>query len=289
MMGCPTLTVDRRGTTVLVTGATSGIGRETALGLGRLGADVLVHGRDRERGSRLVADLQDRGSDAMFIPADFSDLDSVRKLAAAVREGVGTLDVLVNNAGTHFRSGQVSEAGIELTFVVNHLAPFLLTKELRSSIPDGGRVVTVASRVHRRATMDFDGIRSLEDYDGFAAYARSKLANILFTRELARREPDIDANCLHPGFVPGSGLWRDAGLPIRAVMMCLDRLPGTITRFASASVTAAETPVYLAASEAVADTSGEYFVACEPRSPSETARDDELARRLWEESEAMIE
>lgn len=288
-MGCPTLAIDLRGTTVLVTGATNGIGRETALGLGRLGADVLVHGRDRARGAAVVADLKTLGSDAVFMPADFSKLDAVRDLAAAVREEVGTLDVLVNNAGAHFRTGQLGEKGIEQTFLVNHLAPFLLTKELLSSIREGGRIVTVASRVHRRAAMDFDRIRSLDGYDGFAAYARSKLANVLFTRELARREPDIDANCLHPGFVPGSGLWRDAGLPIRAVMMVLDRLPGAITRFATPSVAAAETPVYLAASESVAGTSGEYFVECEPRSPSESARDDELAGRLWEESEAMIE
>lgn len=288
-MGCPTLEADLSGRTVLVTGATSGIGRETAVELGRLGADVLVHGRDRDRGSAVVAELRGLGAEATFFAADFSTLEAVRDLAADVKDMVDRLDVLVNNAGAHFQTGQVNETGIELTFLVNHLAPFLLTKELRPAIPDGGRVVTVASRVHRRGSMDFDRLRAVDNYDGFSAYARSKLANILFTRELAHREPDIDANCLHPGFVPGSGLWRDAALPIRMVMVLLDRLPNPVVRFATSSVEAAKTSVYLAAGESVGGTSGKYFVECEPRQPSELARDDELAQRLWDESEAMIE
>jgi len=288
-MGCPTLEADLSGRTVLVTGATSGIGRETAVELGRLGADVLVHGRDRDRGSAVVAELRGLGTEATFFAADFSRLEAVRDLAADVKNMVDSLEVLVNNAGAHFQTGQVNEAGIELTFLVNHLAPFLLTKQLQPAIPDGGRVVTVASRVHRRGSMDFDRLRAVDNYDGFSAYARSKLANILFTRELARREPDIDANCLHPGFVPGSGLWRDAALPIRMVMALLDRLPNPVVRFATSSVAAAKTSVYLAAGESVGGTSGKYFVECEPRQPSELARDDELAQRLWDESEAMIE
>lgn len=289
-MACPNPTADLEGQTVFVTGATSGVGRETALGLGRLGADVLVHGRDRSRGESVVGRLRSLGTDAEFLAADFADLDAIRDLANEVRDRVDTLDVLVNNAGAHIDRGRLTDDGIELTFAINHLAPFLLTRKLRETIPASGRVVTVASRVHRRASLDLDGVRSVEGYDGFDAYARSKLANVLFTRELARREPAIDANCLHPGFVPGSGLWRNASLPIRGVMRILDALPAGLTRqFAATSKSAAETPIYLAASDAVAGTSGQYFAACEPRAPSETARDDELARRLWDASLDMID
>ncbi len=287
---CPEIETDLSGQTVLVTGATSGIGRETGLGLARLGADVLVHGRDVPRGRRAVRAIEATGAEAEFLPADFADLDEVRDLAGAVRDRVDRLDVLVNNAGAHVNHGELNEDGIERTFAINHLAPFLLTKELRGSIPDAGRVVTVASRVHRRGRLGLDRIRSVDGYDGFAAYARSKLANVLFTRELDRREPAIDSNCLHPGFVPGSALWRNASLPVRAFMRGLDSLPTVLVRpFATTPRAAAKTPIYLAASPAVAGVSGEYFVACERRRPAERARDDELARRLWEESLRMID
>jgi NAD(P)-dependent dehydrogenase (short-subunit alcohol dehydrogenase family) len=284
--------VDLTGRTVLVTGATSGVGRETALALARLGARVLVHGRDREAGRAVATELDDLGADPVFFGADFANPESPVGLADAVGEHASHLDVLVNNAGAYVDDPRLSD-GVELTFRVNHLAPFALTRALSDAdaFADGARVVTVASAVHPRA--DASGltraaVTSVDDYDGLQAYARSKLANVLFTRELARREPDLLANCCHPGLVPGSGLWRDASLPIRAGVRLLAALPRPVLeRVADSSRSAAATSVFLATGEYEA--SGAYFSDCAPAEPSATARDDELARALWALSEELLD
>jgi NAD(P)-dependent dehydrogenase (short-subunit alcohol dehydrogenase family) len=278
--------VDMSGATVLVTGATSGIGRETALALDRLGARVFVHGRDEARGESLCSAL---GDGPAFLRADFLDFDDVRSLAAAVRERAGTLDVLVNNAGAHFRTGELAPCGVERTFALNHLAPYLLTEELRPALAGDGRVVTVSSAVHRDATLDLSAVESLSDYDGLDAYRRSKLANVLFTRELARRLEGPTANCLHPGFVPGSGLWRHASLPVSLAVGALAALPdGVLEAFADTPVTAAETSVYLAAAPEVSEVTGRYFGDCAEKEPAERARNDELAARLWDRSAEWV-
>jgi len=280
-VGAGVADADLTGQTALVTGATSGIGRETALALDRLGARVFVHGRNREAGEA-VADELDSG---VFLAADFADLDDVRSLADDVKERTETLDVLVNNAGAHFSTGQLANSGVELTFAVNHLAPFLLTEELRPALADDGRVVTVSSAVHKNASLDLDAVERIENYDGFDAYARSKLANVLFTRELARRLDGPTTNCLHPGIVPGSGLWRHASGAISLATGALGLLPtAVLERVLDTSVTAAETSVYLAASPDVEGVSGHYFSDCEAVQPAERARDDELAARLWDRS-----
>jgi len=280
-LGAGVSDADLTGQSVLVTGATSGIGRETALALDRLGARVLIHGRDREQGEAVAAALDD----GVFFGADFEDFDAVRGLAARVRERVGTLDALVNNAGAHFSAGALAPCGVERTFAVNHLAPFLLTRELRSALADTARVVTVSSAVHRNATLDLDAVESVENYDGLDAYRRSKLANVLFTRELARRLDGPTANCLHPGVVPGSGLWRHASLPVSMGVRALATLPDAVLeRIADTPVTAAETSVYLAASPDVAGVSGRYFGDCEEKRPAQRALDDDLAAQLWERS-----
>jgi len=278
---------DLTGQRVLVTGATSGVGREVALAAGRLGADVLVHGRDRDRGEAVADHLRDLGSDSEFLQADFSDLDAVARLAAAVRDRTDELDVLVNNAGTHFDDGWLTDAGVEATVHVNHLAPFALTTALRDHLADDGRVVTVSSEVHRQADLDVDELGSLDDYDGFAAYSRSKLANALFTRELARRLDGPDAVACHPGFVPDSGLWRNSSLPVRAAMRVFSLLPRPLTfgRVDSAA-SAAVTPTFLAAAETVE--SGAYYRDCQPVEPAEPARDDSLAADLWAWSEERV-
>ena len=279
------------GTAVLVTGATSGVGRETALALGRLGSRVLVHGRDRERGAAVVEVLRDVGSpDPAFLRSDFRSLEEVRTLADEVRDRVSTLDVLVNNAGTHFRDGGLTQEGIERTFAVNHLAPFLLTNRLFDLVPPGGRIVTVASETHRRAD-EFDpgAARTVAEYDGFEAYSRSKLANVLFTRELARRLDDRTANCCHPGLVPASGLWRETPIPLRGFMTVLGHVPSWLTGGTVESpAEAAETPVYLAASPAVADVTGQYFDDCEAVEPAPLARDEGAQRELWEFSAGVV-
>ena len=272
---------DCSGTTALVTGATSGVGREVALALGRLGADVYVHGRNRERGEDVASQLRELGADSRFLHADFLDLAQVEKLAERVAGRVDDLDVLVNNAGAHFDDGELTDAGVERTFHANHLAPFFLTNRLLDSIPDDGRIVTVASAVHRRASLDLEAVTAVERYDGFDAYGRSKLANVLFVREFARRVDGPTANACHPGFVPDSGLWRNAPLRVRAVMRVLSAVPRRLTFGAvDSSGTAAATPTYLAASDV--DAAGAYFEDCQPAEPAEQATDDDLSQRLWE-------
>jgi len=284
--------VDLSGRMVLVTGATSGVGRETALALARLGARVFVHGRNREAGRAVATALDDLGSEPVFFRADFGNPGSPVDLADAVAEHTDGLDVLVNNAGAYVDDPTLAD-GVELTFRVNHLAPFALTRTLSEAgtfAPDA-RVVTVSSAVHPRADasdLTREAVTSVDDYDGLQAYARSKLANVLFTRELARREPALRANCCHPGLVPGSGLWRDASLPVRAGVRLLSALPAPLLeRVADSSRSAAASSVFLAAGDY--DESGAYFSDCAPATPSATARDDELARRLWELSEELLD
>lgn len=266
---------DLSGRTVLVTGATSGIGRETALALGRLGARVLVHGRNERRGAEVVRAVAESGADAGFLPADFADLEAVRALAAAVRDRVDGLDVLVNNAGAYFRRGRLTGDGIERTFAVNHVAPFLLTRRLLDAMPADGRVVVVSSDVHRRGDLDLAAATSVEDYDGFEAYARSKLANLLFAVELAERT-ERPANACHPGFVPGSAVWRGTPLYVRAATGLLSVLPGVGATPAEGAVP----PVYLAARPDL-DASGEYFEATQPAERSPLADDPDARERLW--------
>lgn len=269
---------DLSGATVLVTGATDGIGRETALALGRLGARVLIHGRDREKGQRAIADLESLGADAEAHYADFLDLAAVRALAdwTAEREP----DVLVNNAGAYFDAGSLTDAGFERTFQVDQVAPFVLTRALLPALGPDGRIVTVASDAHQGVELDLDRARSIEDYDGLWAYRHAKLANVLFARELARRGGPA-SDCCHPGFVPGSALWRSASLPVRAGIGVLRRLPDAVSGLVAATpAEAAATPVYLAAGEG--DGNGGYYADCAPATPAEAARDDGAARRLWE-------
>jgi NAD(P)-dependent dehydrogenase (short-subunit alcohol dehydrogenase family) len=292
--------VDRSDSTVFVTGATSGVGRETALALARLGATVHVHGRSEERGLAVQDELRDLGSESVFYRADFASRDAVRNLAADVTGRVDELDVLVNNAGAHFDTGRLAWDGVEATFAVNHLAPFVLTHDLRDALADDGRVVTTASEVHRRASAsDFedvqaveraDGTETIERYDGFDAYARSKLANVMFTAGLARRLDDQTANCFHPGFVPGSNLWRNSPLLVRLGVGLAFVLPAALTGgVADTSRTAARNPVYLAAAPDVSDVMGAYFDDCERTPPSAAASDVLAQRDLWKQSEELAD
>jgi NAD(P)-dependent dehydrogenase (short-subunit alcohol dehydrogenase family) len=286
--------------TVVVTGSTSGIGRETALALGRLGATVVVHGRDEERGRHVIEEIEDTEGEATFLRADFSTTENVKNFADEVRDEIDSLDALLNNAGGLFSEGRLTEDGVEFTFAVNHLAPFVLTAELLPLLLETGtddepaRVVTTSSGAHRRGSMDFDGLTNVEGYSGFDAYCRSKLANILFTRELARRidadDAPVTANCFHPGFVPGSGFPRETPLPFRLVAGALSALPDAVESLVATTVSeGAETQVYLTVSSDVADISGEYFYDLRPRVPSEEARDDDDARRLWEISDELTD
>lgn len=280
--------VDLSGKTVVVTGSTDGIGRETALALGRLGARVVVHGRDPEKGRAVVDRLGGSRGAGEFLRADFSSFSNVRAFADRLEASVDVVDILVNNAGGLFKRGTLTEDGVERTMAVNHFAPFLLTNRLLPLVPDNGRIVTVSSAAHYQASrrdIDREGMTSIAGYDATRAYARSKLANILFTRELARRV-DQRANTLHPGLVPGTGLWRDAPPWMRLSLAAIGLLPNALIRvLADTPATGAETLVYLAA--AAIDTTGRYFVDCNARQPSRAARDNDLARELWAVSEGF--
>ncbi len=279
--------VDCTGLQALVTGSTSGIGRATALALGRLGADVVVHGRDPDAGAAVVEELSRSGVDATFVEADFADIDAVGSLARAVRAETDGLDLLVNNAGGLFRNGALTDAGIEYTFHVNHLSPYLLTAELLGHLREGARVVTTASAAHNGASLDLDRIRGADRFSGFRAYSHSKLANVLFAAELARRLEaagrQVTANSIHPGAIPGSGFGRFLPGPLSGLFRLLEAVPG-VTSVADG---AAEI-LFVGVSPRTAEVSGRYFSDQHPTTPSEAARDRDAARRLWTESARLL-
>lgn len=265
---------------VLLTGGTSGIGRAGAELLAERGATVVVTGRDEGRGREVARTLtEETPGTVTFQRADFERLDAVFDLARTVREEFDRLDVLVNNAACSHKERRVTPDGYEATWQVNHLAPFLLTYELVpllvASAP--ARVVTTASDVHRRADLDFDDLQLTAGYDSLDAYARSKFANVAFTVELASRLPDgVTANCVHPGFVPGSGLYRDSGLAIRTLMRAFSVLPvGTSVEEGGRRLE------HLAASTEVADVTGAYFDGYEAVTPAPKTSDADVRERLW--------
>jgi NAD(P)-dependent dehydrogenase (short-subunit alcohol dehydrogenase family) len=277
--------VDMSGRVCLVTGANSGIGLVTARELARMGAHVLLACRDERKGEAARAEIRRAtGRDVgAVLRADFASLDEVRRLAEDVRK-VGPLDVLVHNAGLMLTERRETRDGHEYTLGVNHLAPFLLTHLLRESMRPSGdaRIVIVASRAHTRARLDFDDLGSERSFDGWRAYCRSKLCNVLFTLELARRleGSDVTANCLHPGVVStgfgreSTGLWKG--------LLAIGR------PFMTSPEQGARTSVYLASSPDVRGVSGGYFVACRRASPAKAALDRADAARLWEISERLV-
>jgi len=288
---------DANDAVVLVTGGTSGIGRETVRSLADRGATVLVHGRDRMRGERVCKAVRERTpGEATFYPADFADFDQVRNLTAAVADDHDRLDALVNNAGTWQDERRLtdavgdrsdgSRARVELTIAVNHCAHFLLTHRLFPLLDAAdGRVVTVSSDLHRRATFDLDALTGPDGPTGRDVYALSKLANVLFAFGLARRAEDagVTSNACHPGVVPSSRLARDSSGPSSFVWKAFGvlgrRLPfGPVVDEREA----ARTSVYLAASDEVARMTGEYFADCERRSAGPAAADRERQDALWE-------
>src|SRR4051794_14277893 len=268
------------GRTVVVTGASSGIGAAGAEELGRLGAEVVPVGRDQRR---LAAVAERIDGAAEPLTADFASLDEVRSLAERLLERHPEIHVLVNNAGTVSGRRELSEDGYELILAVNHLAPFLLTNllldRLRQSAP--ARVVTTSSVAHAQAQLDLDDLQLERGWSLSRSYGNSKLANVLFTRALARRldGDDVVANCFHPGTVR-TAIARDTGL-LRALAW------RTATMFASSPAKGASTLVHLAASLEAADVSGEYFVDSKPGRTARRATDDDVAERLWAVSEQL--
>jgi NAD(P)-dependent dehydrogenase (short-subunit alcohol dehydrogenase family) len=262
--------------TVLVTGSTDGIGLETARQLLALGWRVLVHGRSPQRAKAAAEDLARGEAAAPVEPVwgDLSRMSEVVLLAAQAGERAPSLDVLINNAGVYEHQRRLTADGLELTMAVNHFAPFLLTHHLLGALSRAprGRIVTVSSTAHQSGRLDLDDLTFARRYDGYAAYAASKLANVLFTVELAKRLEDsaVTANCLHPGVIATKLLRSGFGMGGAPVEQ------------------GARTSVYLATSPEVGSVSGRYYVDCRPATPSRTARDEALAARLWQESERLL-
>ena len=270
----------------VITGATSGLGRATALGLAAAGADVLLVGRDRERGDRTLAEAQAAGSGprSALLLYDLSSQRQVRELADELHERVDRVDVLVNNAGVDVGRREVTEDGLELTFAVNHLAPFLLTGLMLDRLKAAGsaRVIALTSGAHYQGKIDFDDLQGERRFSGQRAYNQSKLANVLFTLELARHlsGDELTANCVDPGWVKGTNLGRTASLGLK--LMALAMWPVMVT-----PEKGADTIVWAATAPELSGQSGKYFKKQRVRDPSKRARDAELARRLWDESEQL--
>ena len=273
------------GKTVVLTGATSGIGRATALELADEGARLILVGRTPERCEETLAEIRRRTGrdDAVMLRADLSSLKEVRRLADEVLASADRVHVLLNNAGVTLHRRQLTVDGLEGTFATNHLAYFLLTglllPRLRESAP--ARIVNVASDAHRFGRLDLNDLQNEQRYRALRVYAQSKTANLLFTQELARRiaGSGVSANALHPGGIR-SNLGRSEGKALEAVR----KLVGL---FLKSPEEGARTSLYLACSPEVEGVSGRYYAKCRERTPAAHARDPELARRLWERSEAL--
>jgi NAD(P)-dependent dehydrogenase (short-subunit alcohol dehydrogenase family) len=275
-----------RGKTVVITGATSGIGLVAAEKLAGMGARLVLIARDHARGETALNRIRKANPTAQHAIhfADLSSLAEMKRAAAAVAAAEPKIDVLINNAGALFNTRKETVDGIEMTFAMNHLAYFVITHGLldRLKATPGARIVSTASDAHKGPQLDLDDLQFKRSYNGFKVYGRSKLANILFTRELARKltGTGVTANCLHPGFVATRFGDNNGGFIKIAIGIAKQF-------FAISQEKGAETIVYLASSPDVATASGGYYYKNAPATPTAEARDDAVARRLWQESEKL--
>src|SRR5436190_13227222 len=276
------------GQTCLVTGANSGIGKETALGLARMGARVVLVCRNAQKGELALSEIRrETGSTQLeLLIADLSSLASVRGLAAQVQQRYPRLDVLINNAGAAVPSRRLSADGIEMTLAANHLGPSLLTllllDRLKSSAPS--RIVNVSSEAQRNARLDMDDLQfERRTYNGLAAYAQSKLLMNAFTFELARRleRTGVTANCLHPGVVATSIWPADAPWFFKLAV-------GLMKPFMISARRGAEVSLYLGTSPDVAGVTGRYFVKSKPADSNPLSRDPKVIADVWQWTEKMI-
>ena len=266
------------GKRVLITGGNSGIGKVTAIGLAKLGAEVILACRDSGKTAAALTEIGAHGS-VVNLPVDLSSLGSVRNLSSTFLDRYDRLDVLINNAGTFPSKLTLTDEGFEAQFGVNHLAHFLLTSLLldclKASAPS--RVITVTSKMHKNGKLDFDSFRGETKYNAQAAYGQSKLANVLFAVELAERleGSGVTSNMLHPGAVR-TDIMREMPWLVRSVvnLFFIDVAKG------------AKTSIMLASDPALSSTSGKYYDQCEPDSYADVATDKALRERLWQESEA---
>lgn len=271
---------------IIVTGANAGIGKATAQHLAGMGAHVVMVGRNQERLTAarddIVAATGNSRIDVML--ADLSSQASIRAFTAAYKQQYDRLDVLVNNAGAFFNKRQETVDGLELTFALNHLGYFLTTLLLLDMLQeaDEGRIVNVSSDAHQGAELDLNDLQLVHDYSAFKAYGRSKLANVYFTYELARRleGSPVTVNALHPGFV-ASNFGKNNGALYKVAM-------GVIGKVAGRSPTkGAETSIYLASAPEVAGITGKYFKDCQETRSSDISYDTAVAEQLWTISEQL--
>jgi NAD(P)-dependent dehydrogenase (short-subunit alcohol dehydrogenase family) len=276
-----------QGKVVVVTGGTSGIGQVAAETLAGQGARIVLIARDQTRAAESMAKLRAAGPSAEH-SLHFADLSSIvqtRRVGEQIAAAEARIDVLINNAGAVFGHRQLTPEGLEMTFATNHMAYFVLTQALRERLTatPGARIVSTSSTSHTSGKLDFEDLQSAKAYSAIRTYGKSKLCNVLFTRELARRlaGTGVTANCLHPGFVASrfgsqSGGWMQFITPMAHL-------------FAIAPQQGADTIIYLASAPQVAGMSGLYFYKRKPISTSPAGQDDAAAARLWEVSEAIAE
>lgn len=271
--------------TVVITGANGGIGKATAHGLAERRARVVMVCRDAGSGGQAMAEIQRSVPDAELhlVTADLASLEAVRKAAEEILERFDGIHVLINNAATIPGRRLLSKDGYEMQFAVNHLAPFLLTNLLLSRLKEcaPARIITVASNMHQGRNIAFDDLQREKSYSAMSVYGETKLANVLFTYELARRLADtgVTANCLHPGVV-ATGIARNLIFPINV----LARAAGV---FMLTPTNGARTSIFLAASPAVSGVTGKYFIKCKEHPSSPQSHDERAAAKLWELSAEM--
>jgi NAD(P)-dependent dehydrogenase (short-subunit alcohol dehydrogenase family) len=274
-----------KGKVILITGATNGIGLEAARALGRSGARLAIVGRSAAKTEATAQMLRsETGADITPLIADLSRQTDIRALAADFKARFDRLDVLINNAGAYFNSKQMTADGFEMTFALNHLSYFLLTHLLLDVIKDStpARIINVSSDAHRFGGINFDNLQGEQRFGGMIAYGQSKLENILFTYELARRlkGTGVTVNALHPGMVR-TGFGKNNGPILTAVMTVMQGITGI------SAEKGADTIVYLASSPDVSDVTGQYFVKRKAVKSSGVTYDTDSAARLWDISEAL--
>ncbi|MFQ6604618.1 MAG: SDR family oxidoreductase [Fidelibacterota bacterium] len=273
--------------TIVITGATDGIGKQAALRLAADGHRLLLIGRNPVKGKQVAAEIQSQtgNSDLKFYPADLSLMKEIKTVCDVIKTDLNSLDVLLNNAGAFFNSYATTGEGLERTFALNHMNYFFMTQNLLPLLrqANSARIVNVSSDAHKGNTLDWENIQGEKEYSGWKAYGRSKLMNILFTYALARRLSDtaITVNCLHPGFVKtrfgdnNTGFMRWL-IGAAKALMAINKEKGS------------DTSVYLAVDPEVANVTGKYFVKCKAVSSSPVSYDTADQERLWQLSEKVL-
>jgi NAD(P)-dependent dehydrogenase (short-subunit alcohol dehydrogenase family) len=276
-----------KGRVVVITGGTSGIGEVAAETLAQMGARIILVARNKSRADATLVRLRRSGPGVVHSVyfADLARLAEMKRLAAEIADREPPIDILINNAGALFGTRRLTEDGLEYTFALNHMSYFIVTEGLRQRLlaSGGARIINTASAAHQGATLDFDDLQSAKNFRAMTAYGRSKLCNILFTRQLARslQGTNVTANCLHPGFVATRFADESGGL--------ISRFAWLAKLFAISPAEGAQTIVYLASSPEVANVTGQYFYKCRPTTPSAPALDDRAALALWDRSAALAD